>query len=249
MNEIGQSIAEAIRKRAVSSALGTYLFFWCVIHWEGIYTTLFTSQDLIYTRYTLLKNEYVSHYFFGWHGWKTVAAYLAPVALTALFIWVIPKFILVHTYRQEQRHKVDKRRIRYEEEERLEDARKGLAVQRQRAVEAEVSASDAIKQASKTNPTIAWQREMGEFLKIESSIPTLNALRTTIYEDSGHLTSYESASGDWMSAIGIPSVQLALADTNDLITIDKQNQTIELTKKGKFFISRLSAAYQTTAVD
>ena len=244
MNEIGQSIAEAIRKRAASSTLGTYLFFWSVLHWEGIYTTLFTSQELIFDKYNVLKNEYVGQYFFGWHGWSTVIAYVLPIALTVLFIWIIPRYILLHAYRQEQRHKVDKWRVRYEEEERLEEARKDLAIQQKQAAEAEVDASQAIRKASKTDPSILWEREMTEFLKIEKAISTLSALKVTIYEDNGHLTGYESY-GDWIDASGIPVDELALADTNDLITFDKSNQTIELTKKGKFFLSRFSAAPQS----
>ena len=244
MNEIGQSIAEALRKRAVSSALGTYLFFWCVFHWEGIYTTIFTDQQIILEKFDLLKNEYVREYFFSWAGLPTFVSFVLPILLTFVFIWLLPKYVLKHAYRQEQRHKVDRRRIRYEEEELLEMARKDLAVSQKKAVEAEIDASDKLKEASRSNPEIQWQRDFAEFINIGNGIPTLNALKITIYKDNGHLTDYLSIGNDWLAVSGMNSEYLALADTNDLIKIFKEDQTIELSKKGKYFISKLGAAYQ-----
>lgn len=68
MSELTDSIGEAIRKRVVSATLAIYLFFWCIFHWEALYTTFFTSQDIIYEKFGMLKNEYINHYFFNWDG-------------------------------------------------------------------------------------------------------------------------------------------------------------------------------------
>lgn len=65
MGEITSTIAEVIRNRATSTTLVTYSFFWLGWHWQGVYTTLFTSENKIYEKFGLLKNEYINHYFLG----------------------------------------------------------------------------------------------------------------------------------------------------------------------------------------
>jgi len=245
MNEIGHSIAEAIRKRSPSSALGLYLFFWAAFHWQGIYVTLFTSQDMIFKQHDVLKNEYVNQYFFGWRGWETIYLYVAPIIMTALFIWLVPKYVLVHTYRQEQRHKVNMRRIRYEEEERLEVAKKDLAVQQKETVQAEIETSRAIKVASIDDPTIAWQHDMLAFLDDENGYSALLRLKKVIYEDKGHLVDYRTSGGDWKVVQSMSSDHLALVHTNDLVTMKKGDESIELTDKGKYFISKLGSSKST----
>ena len=62
---IMSALIEYIKQRSVSTLLISYSVFWIVCHWEGVYTTFFTSQDFIMEKYGMLKNEYVHKYFFG----------------------------------------------------------------------------------------------------------------------------------------------------------------------------------------
>lgn len=235
MSEITDSIGEAIRKRVVSATLGTYLFFWMAFHWEGIYTTLFTSQDLIYEKFGLLKNEYVNQYFFGWHGWYSLFGYILPLALTILFVWPIPKYILIHAYRQEQRHKVDRRRVRIEEEEKIEAKKEDLAIQTKKTLEAEIETAVVEKKAEKTDPTIGWQKEYNSFEK-SGLINYLSDIAEAVYKHGGRVSKYyDNDLSEW-TGINLPKDGLAVAHTNDLISI--KNERIMLTEKGKFFLSQ-----------
>jgi len=86
MGDITGAIAEAIRNRAASTALVSYSFFWFAWHWEGITALLFTSEDRIYQKFGLLKNEYLRQYFFGWHTWQSLRGLLGPLLLTTFYI-------------------------------------------------------------------------------------------------------------------------------------------------------------------
>lgn len=235
MSEITDSIGEAIRKRVVSATLGTYLFFWSACHWEGIYTTLFTSQDRIYEKFGLLKNEYVNQYFFGWHGWPSVWGYIVPLLLTILFVWPIPKYILIHAYRQEQRHKVDRRRVKIEEEEKIEIKKELLAVQAQKTLDAEIDTAKKEKQAAEQDPKIIWKKEYEAFSQ-SSLINFLPNIAESVYKHGGRVSKYyDKELGRWVG-IELPKDGIAVAHTNDLISI--QGERLALTEKGKFFLSQ-----------
>lgn len=236
MSELADSIAEAIRKRAVSSTLGTYLFFWCAFHWEGIYTTLFTNQDLIYGKFGMLKNEYVAHYFFGWQGWRTILSYLVPLLLTALFIWPIPKYVLIHAFRQEQRHKVDKRRVKIEEEEKIQVKKRSLAVEAEKTLKAEIKTSKAREEAVSVDPTILWKKEFQDSFG-PRLYETLSDISEAVYRGGGAITQhYDQTLGAWLGA-NLSKDAIAFAHTNDLITVTSKG--IALTDKGKFFVKEM----------
>ncbi|HSX29795.1 MAG TPA: hypothetical protein VLE73_04530 [Candidatus Saccharimonadales bacterium] len=235
MSELTDSIAEAIRKRVVSAALGTYFFFWAAFHWQGIYTTLFTGEDKIYDKFGLLKNEYVNTYFFGWHGWSSVPAYLLPLLLTIVFIWPVPKYVLIHAYRQEQRHKVDKRRVKIEEEEKIEIKKERLALQAQRTLEAEINTAKKEQQAAKQDPRIVWQKEYNAFAK-NGLVHFLGEIAESVYKHGGRVTTYYDKDLGRRVGIDLPKDGIAVAHTNDLVQVE--GERIGLTEKGKFFLGQ-----------
>jgi hypothetical protein len=240
MNEIGNSIAEAIKKRATSVTTITYFVFWCAYHWQGIYTTLFTSEDLIYGKYNLLKNEYVNTFFFGWHGWQTLYGYILPLIWTLVFIWLLPPKFLIHAYRQEQRHKVDKRRVKYEEESKLEKAREELAVQEKKTIDAEIRTSRSSKAAAKVDPAILWEKEFKSFASRPNAKASIQQASQSVYAEAGNLFQYTDASGWAKSPEGIEPNNLALLDTYNLITFTDKGRIINFTDKGKYFLKKYS---------
>jgi hypothetical protein len=235
MSELADSIAESIRKRVVSASLGTYLFFWCVFHWQGLYTTLFVDQQLILDKTGLLKNDYVSQSFFSWHGWETLLGYVGPLALTVLFIWPIPKYILIHAYRQEQRHKIDRRRVKIEEEEKLEIKKEKLAIQTQKTLEAEIDVAKVEKRAVSQDPTILWRKEY-DALQKSGLVTILPDIAESVYKGGGRVMKhFDKDIGEWVGA-NLSKDSIAIAHTNDLITI--KDERISLTEKGKYFLSQ-----------
>jgi hypothetical protein len=94
MDKFGVSILEAMKKRVVSTTLVTYTSFWILMHGQGVYTTFFVSQDMIYQKYRLLKSEYVYQHFFGYHGTIHVPLLFGRhIGLDTHFVWgVTPRY-------------------------------------------------------------------------------------------------------------------------------------------------------------
>lgn len=237
MSEISSAIAEAIRKRAASATLGTYLFFWSVYHWQGLYVTFFVNQDLIYGQHGLLKNEYVDKYFFGinsWNDWNFYLGLLAPAALTYLFIWWIP-LILLKAYKKEQWFKVEKRIIRIDQEKRVQEDRKELAQETAKAVKEEVKTVQAKKQAAKIDPKILWDEEI-RLMKDTGQFAKLKDVFVCYYQYGGERKVASQFPSHPVFELNADS--LRIADANELVTISTNGKIIKLTDKGKYFASK-----------
>jgi len=238
VDSISKSIAETIKKRAASTALATYTFFWCSYHWQGIFVTFFVKEELIYKKFNLLKNEYVNNYFFGLHGWNDWGFYLGfilPAIFTYIFIWWIPKIILLSAYKQEQRYKVDKRIIRNEEERRLQINEEHLATQETKTVEAKIEASEIKNKASEIDPTILWEQD---YIKLNNNKKNyLKDILECIYKHRGYIeVGSEYVGGYPMFELNPNS--LKFADSLNLIEIVDKGNRIALTDKGKYFAKK-----------
>lgn len=237
MNEISSAIAEAIRKRAASITLGTYLFFWMAYHWQGLYVTFFVNQDLIYNQHGLLKNEYVNKYFFGFHGvqdWQFYLGFIIPLVLTYIFIWHVPRYILIRAYRQEQRHKVHRRIIKAEEEHNLQKAEENLAKQEIRTIQAGIDTSEKKKEATKKDPTILWGEEFND-IKHSTQYNYLNDIFKSVYEYKGR-TSVHDEYGEDIFTLNPNS--LRFGDSRSIVDMIDNGNRIELTDKGKYFAAQ-----------
>ncbi|HSW66399.1 MAG TPA: hypothetical protein VLI54_04660 [Bacillota bacterium] len=149
MDQFWKSCAEAITKRTNTAILGTFTFFWAIHHWQGFYATLFVPSNLIYQKYGLLKNEYVFNYFFGarfshpkilwFHIYlpspHVLWGLLFPAILTYLYIWWLPKLVLIHAFKSEQEHKLEKKKIRLKLDRKLVEYERQTADQRSEAIE------------------------------------------------------------------------------------------------------------------
>lgn len=238
MSELSESIVAAFRKKTTSAAVGTYLFFWASLHWQGLYAALFVSEGEIWHKYGLLKNEYLNRYFFGIHGltdWNGYLGYLIPLVLTVLFIWPLPKFVLIWFYQLEQEHKTDRLRIKYREEQK----RKSFEITAIRKEEARITAKTSLAKkrntAAKTDPKIVWDTEYQAFEK-DPAFKSFTYILQAIYEHNGRTRVsdpiYNSVEFE------VPGAALYLADTLGLITIAATNGAIRLTDKGKYFASK-----------
>lgn len=242
MTEISNAIAEAIRKRATSATLGTYLLFWATYHWQGLYATFFVNQDLIYGQHGLLKNEYVDKYFFGinsWDDWQFYLGIIVPAIFTCVFIWLLPHYVLIHAYRQEQRHKVRRRITKLEEELALQKTEESLARQEKQTLEAEIKTSEKKKEARKTDPTILWKEEL-ETVRNTPQFKYLGDLLECIYRYKGYVEA-DDQYGD--PVFGLNPNSLRFGDSRDIINISDNGERITLTEKGKFFASEYAEEF------
>lgn len=243
MNELGNSVIDVIKKRTTSIAFGTYVFFWATFHWQGIYTTLFVSEDKIYTKYHLLKNEYVSRYFFGYIGntehthplmiidWKYILAFLIPLALTLIFVWPLPKFALIHLYRIEQEHKTQRLSTKYVEEKKRRAFEIASIEQEAKKVEATTTLTTTRKEAERVDPSIIWKEEYEQF-KMDPAFSSFTNILESVYEHNGSIRITDQYDN---TIFEIAGGALMIADTNDLVKIDNGNNKISLTDKGKYF--------------
>jgi hypothetical protein len=232
MDSLANSFAEAIKRRTASAAIGSYLFFWAAYHWEGLYATFFTSQDLIFQQYHILKNEYVGKYFFGFHNdWYFYLGLVVPLVLTILFIWPLPKFVLIHAYRLEQKHKTARRTIKFYEDKKIKDLDIETVNQKTAAVVAATKLSTKERAAKKVDPTIIWSDEYEEFKKTRF-YSSFDYLTNSIYKHSGNIRGYQ---------FEIPREFLVYIDANGIVKLSTDKNKIDLTDKGRYYLKRFSA--------
>ncbi|HET7302836.1 MAG TPA: hypothetical protein VFI74_05930 [Candidatus Saccharimonadales bacterium] len=235
MGEISNSLAEMVRSRVASATIGTYLFFWSAFHWEGLYTGLFVDEHLIYAKYHLLKNEYLNHYFFGWHGLSHastpfVEGLLWPILLTFLFIWILPELLLIHFYRKEQRFRVAKHNVKIEEEKRLMQKKESLARQTSRTLQAQVQVETERQNIAKKDPRVLWNQEFVEFAHLKDFKWFPDILKSVYkYNGQTHVEKY-----------GFTEFQLdpharRVGDVHGIIKSAGTTAKISLTTKGKEF--------------
>lgn len=261
MEKMDSTIAEFIRTRLSSAAVGMYGFFWLLVHAQGVYTTFFVSQDLIYKKYGLLKNEYVYKYFFGCHAvtlfgfdhnkhhvyfidWHFIWGLILPAILTYTYIWLLPKHVLIRAYEEEQQHKTAKKKIKFKQEQAISRFETEATEKKTDAVEAEITlAQNEIAlakkelEAAELNPEIAWSKDFDEF-KNDPAYNSFSMIINAVYEYSGRTKRYVD-NGKW-SGVDMPAGVLALADSNGLIILDNNTDTLMLTDKGKYFVRRYS---------
>lgn len=188
MGEVGDSIINALKKRTTSVAFGTYIFFWISSHWQGVYTALFVSEDKIYDKFDLLKNEYLTRYFFNLDSWTDILGYLMPLVLTLLFIWPLPKYILIHLYRIEQEHKTERLRVKFNQEKIRRDFEIKKIEQESEKVKAKTELVTTKKKAEKVDITILWEEDYKKFEK-DPAFKGFAQILAAVYEHEGIHTS------------------------------------------------------------
>ena len=240
------AIFEYVRKRAVSTILVSYTVFWAIFHWQGIYTTIFVNQDIIYGKYGSLKNEYVNKYFFGFnwsniltiHNLEILLGWIIPAGLAYFYIWWLPRLVINPAYKREINYKKDRELEKLKAEKKRQDEERKLIEKQTATEEAKIELANKKAEVSERNPVIGWQEEYREFILNEDAVSSFDELLEIVY-------SRRSFDID-RDIDKIRPESLLLVDIWGLTKIVNNNR-INLTDKGKYF-ARLYKASQGNGV-
>ena len=239
-----ENLIEYLRRRATSTFMVAYSIFWAMWHWEGIYTTLFTSQEYIMSQYGILKNEYVARFFFGfsniqgnfWLGlaWR-ILGFIIPALLAYLYVWWLPKFVTNPAYRREANYKIDRRIIKNEAELRLSNSERKKTEAKTKETTAKIESAKKEEEMKMLSPEEEWEIDFSQVSSDSDMIDALSELKDTIYNYNG-----------WATSMGVRRIgvdELMFCDIHGLIQFDESDSDrITLTKKGKYFLKKAGHA-------
>lgn len=223
--------------RAKTQLYGIFIFWVLVLHGDIIFTSLFTSQELIFAKTKMLKNEYVAAHFFEihtWHFWIIeICKFLAAAGLTYLMIWILPKTLVaaaydseLDTYYKRKMKKLSKDMSLEKEKQRLSDIKLESVEREEEVVE---------KQDDLENKELrVWKKEYKETKASVKNV--LPHLARAVYEHDGHIKRYvDHDLNKWVDP-QISSNTIATAHSNGLAELS--DNRISLTPKGRYFISQ-----------
>lgn len=236
MNGFVDSFFEYWRTRTKTQVYATFAFWWFVLHFEFFYTLLFVEQDKILALKHQLKNEYVWSYFIDYSSlqfWIIQGLlFILACLLTWFFIKIFPKLILNKAYSWERDNELDRQARKIEYEVALAEKKESLLDSQKRQAVSEKETQDIQEDINKK-----WRKDF-ELFKKDPAFGSFEDILKSIYENRGRIkkTRYEDGSGQVLSRI--PSGSLALADGLGLINVDNDKERIELTDKGRYFVSK-----------
>ena len=235
-NEIVDSFNCALKKRLTTPIYGTFLVSWLIFHWKFIFTIFFVSEEKIWQATGLLKNDYLGTVFFNFHDWYFYLSWILPFILTWFIIWKFPKWVSLPAFRKEEEYRFAKSRIRIAEERKSETEEINLEQEKQKKLEAVSETVKKEKEIKKLDPSINWEKEY-EIFKNTQYYSNFNSIIESVYQHNGSASWYV---GNSLYPTQIPKGVLAYCHTNELIEFSKDNKTIDLTVKGKFFVKQFS---------
>lgn len=233
-------IFEYVRKRAASTILVSYTVFWAIFHWQGIYTTIFVNQDIIYGKYGLLKNEYVNKYFFGFdwsnilaiHNLEILQGWAIPAVLAYFYIWWLPKFVINPAYKREINYKKDRELEKLKADKKRQDEERKLIEKQTATEEAKIELADKKAEASEKDPYMDWRQQYDQFIIDRKAVKSLDSLLNRVYGNDGAIYDYDF---DGNVEGGMSANELLQVDSWGLATINNSNGSIKLTDKGRYF--------------
>lgn len=238
-NEIGGSVDGAAQAKMHSPLFGVFILSWAAVHWQSIYVAFFVSEDLIFKKYGVLRNEYITERFLNFHHLSFYIGWIAPIVITVLVIWVVPDRIGIHAFKADEKYKTKKKRFVIQEAARLEVERKKLEKASTSRLKATTERAKSRKKLAKVDPAAAWDEEFKLFQK-SPLYGSFQEVINSVYKFGGRIRpSY--ATDQWQ---GIPQDMLVFADTSGLVHIDTAgaSRKIALTDKGKHFVSLYSSS-------
>ncbi|MDB5186278.1 MAG: hypothetical protein JWL85_801 [Candidatus Saccharibacteria bacterium] len=195
------------------------------------------SEEKIYEKFGLHKNEYVNQYFFGTYNLgdrQFYAEFLVPLLLTFCFIWLLPKYIFIHAFIKEREYKQQKLKVLINDDIEIQKHREKLASVSKKTLNAEKQVAKQEQELAEIDPTKLWEEEYQQFIK-SGLISSLTDIVDSVYNHSGCTKSYSDENRDWQE-VDIDKDALAIAHSNGLINIS--NGTISLTDKGRYFVKQ-----------
>ena len=155
-------------------------------------------------------------------------------------IWVIPKLISEKSYRKELEVEYALRKMKIAKEEALNAQEESVVRQQLENIESEKQVVTERIKLDEAPEHVKWDSDFNAFIQAPNAMDTLDEISHTVYAEGGNLFQYQNASGWAQSPQGVKPDNLALADTNDLVTFSDKGKILSLTKKGKYFIKRVN---------
>ena len=247
MDEFWHSIANWFKEKTTSPFYGTFfmaLVFW---NWKIFYVLFFENTELIGRP----KIEYVSENFlshFNFCLWEPLCVdwfldiidfflvlifhVVPPFGIALFLIWIFPRFTnrlhkksLDFHFERQAAFRAGIVKLEQEESAGLKKIKK--EVEEQAKTQKEISAKKTEIKESKTKEQ-TWDEEF-ESLKTNPRFPSFEELGECIYGHYGKLYSYR----EYDHRPIVPFFH-----SNEIVSFDKNNASIELTEKGKYFMRK-----------
>lgn len=164
-NEILESIKYEMNQRLNSTLYGTYFIFWIIFHYKFVFALFFVSEGKIWEESGLLKSEYLSREFFNTTDWHFYLYWIAPLAITWLFIKYFPKYITIPLFKAENDYEIQKKIIQIDDQRKLQIVETSLSKEIIKKTEEDIKKVQKEKAVQKLDPTIGWQEEYEQFSK------------------------------------------------------------------------------------
>ncbi len=241
MESLIDSLVTYFRNRTSSAFIGTFVAFWSIWHWQFFVTLFFVDQDFIFDKYGMLKSEYINRYSLGFE--QGIGFYLlgiiVPLVLTICYIWLLPRFVLIRSYKVEMRHKTE-RKVAKATEDRLRDAK--LADLQIEAINEEKQVAEKVEELKQISPEKAleqgYEADFKRFKTRLENIRALEALRATMYAYKGYIDGVNNSNGHYEENMDMGDKNLSIVDVNGLINFVNDRQIL-LTEKGRYFLRQL----------
>jgi len=229
------SIADYIDK-ARSRIYGIFLFWILVFGSPVIFTALFVDQEIIYKKYGQLKGEYIIHTFFDFtHWWPGVYAPIILVgaaALTFLMIWILPRTLVKKSYQRELDDQYDREFMKIKKDDDLAKKQSGVLEKQKTVVKAEEEIAKKQNELESKEENV-WLKEYNDFKKTKL-YDQFYLIPESVYQHYGSI----SVENEYdRSIFEVPTDLVSYADGKGLIKVDVNNRQINLTDKGRFFMT------------
>ena len=221
------ALIEFLAKRTSSIFLFSYVIFYAIWHWQTICTALFVDQDLIYKKFGLLKNEYISQYLCDDSPLGLAIGFGAPALLALAYVLLSP---LVYTtlYRYEVRFRTKRQICDVKEEQKILAERAKVTKQQAEVTKNEADIAEDQARAKKADPEATMRAEFEEFMRLDGAEKAMREFDSVIYEHNGDTS-------DTYGSEFITSNSLKLGDLYGLYHQSLGNNII-LTDKGRYFL-------------
>ena len=184
----------------------------------------------------LLKDEYLrSEYFNYGSGWFWFY-FLMPVLMTYITIRWIP-LLLKKSYKREKDDDFDMQDIKFRHNKKIESLKTQIEEKKIANLEKAEQRVEKEKQVESLE-TEEWRKEYIAF-KRSRYFDEFRYIVEAIYEHKGQLNDDWNSNGHYYE-FEVPTTVLTFAHTSNLVQLDKDRESIQLTDKGKFFVRQFA---------
>lgn len=236
-----------IEERSKIQFYAVFIFIWISLHWKVWTILFFVSEEEILAKYHLLKVDYITGYanIFLPHGllglgdeiiyWINLLLCLIVAGLIAyLCVWHLPSWVLLPAYKKEREHEFNKQKENLKFEKQLLKLKEQNVEREKDIVISQVEVASKKEEVDKSQST-GWRREYLSFKK-NNTFQLFEELIESLYVHSGEVSVYDQYANSY--TFQLDKDLLAYADSNNLVEYDRRSGTIELTEKGKYFVTQ-----------